>query len=273
MTLISFLLILVVSNLISAFTTFFFSEDLYLLVSSPVTLHRIYIARFTETMVHASWMVLLMAVPVFAALGRVFDAGWKFYLGAPLTVVPLAMIPTAAGVVIAMLLVNIFVARRTKEILSFLSVAIFGGMLIAFRFIRPEKALIGHQMDSMVSFFSLLRSPDSPISPHYWATRVLLDLLGLRQGDGLFFGLMLASAAVGGLSIGYYVTLLLYRRGFKPRAGSCNMPGVRPWMESATAGTIPKAAARPVARAGAQGPTRVRSRPRANGASCCCLPE
>jgi len=158
MTLISFLLILVVSNLITAFTTFFFSDDLYLLISSPVSPHRIYLARFFETMIHASWMVLLMAVPIFAALGRVFDAGWEFYLGAPLTVVPLAMIPTAAGVAIAMLLVNVFVARRTREILSFLSVAIFGGMLIAFRFIKPEKALIGHQMDSVVSFFSLLNS-------------------------------------------------------------------------------------------------------------------
>lgn len=214
MTLISFLLILVVSNLISAFTTFFFSEDLYLLVSSPVSLHRIYLARFTETMVHASWMVLLMAVPIFAALGRVFSAGWEFYIGAPLIVIPLAMIPTAAGVVIAMLLVNIFVARRTRDILSFLSVAIFGGMLLAFRFIRPEKALISHQMDSVVSFFSLLRSPDSVLSPHFWATRVLLDLLGLRGGDGLFFALMLAASGLGAMSIGYYVTLLLYRRGF-----------------------------------------------------------
>lgn len=214
MTLISFLLILVVSNLIAAFNTFFFSEDLYLLVSSPVSLHRIYLARFTETMVHASWMVLLMAVPIFAALGRVFDAGWEFYAGSLLVVLPLAMVPTAVGVMIAMLLVNIFVARRTRDILSFLSVALLGGLLIAFRFLNPEKALIRHEMDSVVSFFSLLRSPDSPFSPHYWTGRVLLDLLGLRESGGVFFALMLAASALGLLSIGYYVTVLCYRRGF-----------------------------------------------------------
>ncbi len=214
MTLISFLLILVVSNLICAFNTFFFSEDLYLLVSSPVSLHRIFLARFIETMVHASWMVLLMAVPIFAALGRVFDAGWEFYAGSILTVIPLAMIPTAAGVIIAMLLVNVFVARRTRDILSFLSIAVLGGMLIALRLLNPEKALIRHEMDSVVSFFSLLRSPDSPLSPHFWAGRVLLDLLGLGKSDGLFFALLLASAALGLMSIGYYVTLLCYRRGF-----------------------------------------------------------
>ena len=214
MTLISFLLILVVSNLISAFNTFFFSEDLYLLVSSPVSLHRIYLARFTETLVNASWMVLLMAVPIFAALGQVFNAGWKFYAGALLTVIPLAMVPTAAGIVIAMLLVNVFVARRTRDILSFLSVAVLGGLLITFRLLNPEKALIGHKMDSVVSFFSLLKSPDSPLSPHFWAGRVLLDLLGIGRGDGLFFAMMLSAAAVGCFSIAYYVTLFSYRRGF-----------------------------------------------------------
>jgi ABC-2 type transport system permease protein len=214
MTLISFLLILMVSNLISAFNTFFFSEDLYLLVSSPVSLHRIYLARFFETMAHASWMVMLMAVPIFAALGRVFDAGWKFYAGSLLTVIPLAMIPTAIGVIIAMLLVNLFVARRTRDILSFLSVAALGAMLIAFRLLNPEKALISHEMDSVISFFNLLRSPDSALSPHFWSSRVLLDLLGLGRGDGLFFALVLASVALGCMSIGYYVTVLCYRRGF-----------------------------------------------------------
>ncbi|HLA41392.1 MAG TPA: hypothetical protein VJ417_15425, partial [Candidatus Glassbacteria bacterium] len=214
MTLISFLLILVVSNLICAFTTFFFSEDLYLLHSSPVSQHRIYLARFTETLVHASWMVFLMAVPIFAALGRVFNAGPGFYLSLPLLMAPLAMIPTAAGLVLALLLVNIFVASRTRDILSFVSVALIGGLVIAFRFLNPEKVLLRHEMGSVVSFFSLLRSPDSPLSPHFWTSRVLLDLLGLQESDSRFFFLMLAAAGLGSLSVGYYAAILLYRRGF-----------------------------------------------------------
>jgi len=214
MTLISFLLILVVSNLVCAFNTFFFSEDLYLLHASPISRHSVYLARFTETLVHASWMVFLMAVPIFAALGRVFHAGAGFYLSLPLVMVPLAMIPTAAGIVLALLLVNLFVARRTRDILSFLSVALVGGMVIAFRFLNPEKVLLHHEMGSVVSFFSLLRSPDSPLSPHFWTSRVLLDSLGVQQGESLFFYLMLASAALGSLSLGYYAVVLLYRRGF-----------------------------------------------------------
>jgi len=214
MTLISFLLILVVSNLICAFTTFFFSDDLHLLHSSPVSFHSIYLARFAETFFHASWMVFLMAVPIFAALGRVFHADWQFYLSLPVLMLPLAVIPTAAGIILAMLLVNIFIAHRTRDILSFLSVAVIGLLIIAFRFLNPEKMLLRHEMQSVVSFFSILRNPDSPLSPHFWVGQVLLDTLGLRQTDSFFFLLVLLSVAAGSLSLAYYVTVFFYRRGF-----------------------------------------------------------
>jgi len=214
MTLVSFELILVFSNLVCAFTTFFFSEDLYLLVSSPVSLHRIYLSRFTETLFHASWMVFLMSVPIFAALGHVFGAGRLFYLSLPLVMIPLAMIPTALGIILALLLVNIFIARRTRDIISFLSVLALGALVVTFRFLQPEKMLQSHEMQSLVSYFSLLRSPDSPLSPHFWATQVLLGTLGLIRTRNLFFLLQLFAAALGLFSLGYYATVLLYRRGF-----------------------------------------------------------
>ncbi|MEA2063359.1 MAG: hypothetical protein U9P14_06655 [Gemmatimonadota bacterium] len=214
MTLVSFELILVFSNLVCAFTTFFFSEDLYLLVSSPASLHRIYLWRFLETCFHASWMVYLMSVPIFAALGNVFGAGLMFYASLPLVMVPLAMIPTAAGIILALLLVNLFMARRTRDILSFLSVIGLGALVIAFRFLRPEKMLRSHEMESLVSYFSLLRNPDSPLLPHFWAGKVILGTLGLIQTETWFFLLTLFSAALGLLSIGYYMFAALYRRGF-----------------------------------------------------------
>ncbi len=45
--------------------------------------------------------------------------------------------------------------------------------------------------------YSLFRSSDSPLAPHFWAGRVRLDLLGLGKNDGLFFALLPASAAQG----------------------------------------------------------------------------
>ena len=51
-------------------------QDLDLLVSGPVDWLKLYAAKLLETVVNSSWMVVLMAVPMFAAYGYVYDGGW-----------------------------------------------------------------------------------------------------------------------------------------------------------------------------------------------------
>src|SRR5712671_6539580 len=63
-TLLSFLSILLLSNVITALSSFFLAKDLDLLVSSPVDWLHLYLAKLFETLLHSSWMVALMAVPI-----------------------------------------------------------------------------------------------------------------------------------------------------------------------------------------------------------------
>src|SRR5947209_19442229 len=65
--LLSFIAILVLSNVITALSSFFLAKDLDLLVSAPVDWLRIYLAKLGETLMHSSWMVALMTVPIIAA--------------------------------------------------------------------------------------------------------------------------------------------------------------------------------------------------------------
>ena len=67
LALLSFVSVLLLSNVITALSSFFLAKDLDLLVSSPVDWLRIYLAKLLETMIASSWMVALMAVPIFAA--------------------------------------------------------------------------------------------------------------------------------------------------------------------------------------------------------------
>ncbi len=64
--LLSFFAILVLSNVITALSSFFLSKDLDLLISAPVDWLRIYLAKLSETLIHSSWMVALMAGVLFA---------------------------------------------------------------------------------------------------------------------------------------------------------------------------------------------------------------
>ena len=69
--LIGFFSILLLSNVITALSSFFLARDLDLLVAAPVDWLRLYGAKLLETLVHSSWMVVLMAIPLFAAYGVV----------------------------------------------------------------------------------------------------------------------------------------------------------------------------------------------------------
>ena len=71
--LLAFLSILLLSNIITALSTFFLARDLDLLVAAPIGWLRLYLAKLGETMVHSSWMVALLALPIFTAYGMVFS--------------------------------------------------------------------------------------------------------------------------------------------------------------------------------------------------------
>ena len=62
--LLAFLSILLLSNVITALSTFFLAKDLDLLVSAPIGWFRLYLCKLGETIVHSSWMVALLALPI-----------------------------------------------------------------------------------------------------------------------------------------------------------------------------------------------------------------
>src|SRR6185312_3147000 len=95
--LLSFITILVLSNVITALSSFFLAKDLDLLIAAPVDWLRIYLAKLSETLLHSSWMVALMAVPVFVAYGVVFRGGPLFLPYAVLAVFPLLVLPAVGG--------------------------------------------------------------------------------------------------------------------------------------------------------------------------------
>src|SRR6476620_202912 len=73
--LVSFFSILLLSNVITALSSFFLARDLDLLASAPVDWFKLYVSRLVETLIHSSWMVLVMAVPMFVAYGIVYSGG------------------------------------------------------------------------------------------------------------------------------------------------------------------------------------------------------
>ncbi len=208
--LLTFFGILVLSNVITSLSSFFLAKDLDLLVSAPVDWLRLYSAKLGETLLHSSWMVALMAVPVFAAYGVVFRGGPLFVPYAILTVAPLLVLPAVAGSALTLTLVNVFPARRTRDLLSIVALGTVGGLILLFRLIRPERLASPEGFRNLLEFIAVLRTPTSPYLPSEWAAQAVMGYLRGRV-DVLPLALLWSTA-------GAFVVLgaSLHRRLFAP---------------------------------------------------------
>jgi len=210
--LLSFISILVLSNVITALSSFFLSKDLDLLVSAPVDWLRLYLAKLGETLLHSSWMVALMIVPILTAYGVVFKGGLLFPLYAVIAILPMLILPAVVGCAVTLILVNIFPARRTRDLLSIIALGAAGGVILLFRLIRPEQLARPEGFRNLLDFVILLRGPTSPFLPSEWASQAIMGYLGHELDP--FPLVMLWTTAAAFVAMGALLHRALYAQGF-----------------------------------------------------------
>lgn len=208
----TFLMILILSNVITALSTFFLSDDLELVVASPVDPVKVYGARLAESVVSSSWMVALLAVPLLAAYGVIYGAGPGYYLMAVGTLAPFLAIPAVLGSAVTLLLVNVFPARRTRDILALVGLFSAAGVVVLFRLLRPERLVRPEEFRSLVDFVSVLRTPTSPWLPSEWAADTLLGQL--NGFPDWFSFLLLWSTAAAFVVLGAWLHVRWFEAGF-----------------------------------------------------------
>jgi ABC-2 type transport system permease protein len=169
----SFLAFLAFSGVVTALSTFFLSDDLRLLMASPVAARRFFFARFSRTVGSASWMVVIFMAPVLMGVGLGRCAPPAYYATAITTVVPFAVIPVAIGTACTLIVVNVFPARRARDLLMLMGLVFAAGIVLLLRFIQPERLLTVESLPDITDFFATLQSPITPLLPSFWAGEAL----------------------------------------------------------------------------------------------------
>jgi len=192
----SFFLILLISNTVAALTTFYLAEEVTLMLAAPLSFRRLHHARFVETLIQSSWMVLLFGLPAFLAYGLVYDAGPLFYAGSVAMMVPFLVIPAAIGVLLTTGLVLIFPARRARDAMLVGIGLLVGAAFLGARLLRPERLADPSGLVGFTAFLVGLDDP-SPYLPTTWASNVLIPLLRVEAGEPWFFlGMLYSTAAM-----------------------------------------------------------------------------
>ena len=190
----SFFLILLISNTVASLTTFYLADEVTLFLAAPLSFRRLHHARFVETLIQSSWMVLLFGLPAFLAYGLVYGAGPLFYAGAVAMMVPFLVIPAAIGVVVTTGLVLVFPARRARDALLVGIGLLVGAAFLGARLLRPERLADPSGLVGFTAFLVGLDEP-SPYLPTTWAANVLMPLLRVEAGEPWFHLAMLYSTA------------------------------------------------------------------------------
>ncbi len=175
--LLTFLSFLAFSSLVISLSTFFLSEDLWLLLAAPASVKTLFYSRFVKATGQSSWMVVAFLAPVLLGVGLARCATWLYYVQVIITLIPFALIPVALGSIVTLILVNTFPARRARDVLVLLGFIFAVSIVVMLRFLRPERLLNIQSLPDVTAFFATLQTPVTPFLPSFWASESLFSAL------------------------------------------------------------------------------------------------
>lgn len=212
MILLMFFSMLLFSNIITSLSTLYLSSDLGLLLSSPLRFSSVFMLKFVETTLNSSVILVIFGLPVFIVCGQEYQASWLYYAAIPLMLFPFILIPATLGTTITMLLVRFFPVKRVQQVLAVFGLILAAGVVILFRFLRPEQLVSEIGMNQLLSYIQQNRIPTAPYLPSTWGAEMLMSLLEHTPMPALenFFRLL---AAAGGI---YALTLALAKKIYYP---------------------------------------------------------
>jgi len=186
MMLITLLSLLIFSSILTALSKLFLSKDLNLVHALPVESHRIFLARWAESMVDSAWMVVVYILPVFIAYGIKFNGGPFYYLTMLSSILSLSIIASGLSAIVVMAAVVVIPANRIRNIFIFLGLILFLVLFLVFRLLRPERMVNPEVFSSVMLYLSALQTPDLPYLPSTWAYDAMHAALTGTFSQGFF---------------------------------------------------------------------------------------
>lgn len=236
MILLTFFSLLIFSNILTSLSNLYLSRDLQLLNSMPVPSHKIFIARWIESTLDSSWMVIVFTLPVFIAYGVVYQAGPFFYGNIVMSILTLSLIAASISVILVMIVVNFVPANRMRNIFIFVGLCLFLILFFAFRFLRPERLVDPEVFSTTLLYLKSLKAPSPAYLPSTWAFDSIKASLSNQMKQGIFHGALSLTFTGVMVCLAIVISDAVYFKGlsktqtaqvryFKPKLSRDRFPG------------------------------------------------
>jgi ABC-2 type transport system permease protein len=180
MTFFSLFVFLLMSNTITALSSFYVSKDVPFLMSKPI--------------------VITFTPPLFIAYGISYHAPLYFYFMLVLTFIPFLLIPGNIGIVLAHLFTRLFPAKKTRFLLLAIGLFIFIFMYIL---IKSQWSLSSESPERFIHSILAVKI-DSPLLPSFWITEFIMPIIKGQTPDILYFLLLFSNGAFMFILCGFF---------------------------------------------------------------------
>ncbi len=209
--------LLIFSSLLTALSKLYLSKDLQLVHSMPISSYKIFTARWIETALDSSWMIIVYTLPVLIAYGIVYSAGAADFIygllvmGAALVL--LSLLASLLSAIAVMMAVMAIPPGRIKTIFVFLGLLLFILLYFAFRLIRPERLVDPEAFSTVMIYLKLLETPSSPFLPTTWAFNAIRAVLTKTLGASLLNGGLLLFSTGVAIFVAIIIADVVYFKG------------------------------------------------------------
>lgn len=198
-----------ISNLASTLGILFFADDLELILASPISATRFFFGRFGRVWLLCSWMPLIFAFPVIAAIGIHFSAPLSFYGAAALLIPATLLLPTIIASLLAIPLAHTLprLALRGTRVLLMGGGAILLALLV---YLLPSLLNEASSTDRIIRLFYYLTLPDTRFLPIRWASTILSALATNTPAPIFDYALVFGSVIVSGITLSFLLYAFVY---------------------------------------------------------------
>lgn len=196
---------LILSNIITAISSFYLSRDIPFFLSRPLEMRDIIRLKAFESILNSSWMVISFIPPVFIAYGVSYNASINYYIFILAALIMFLLITAGIGITIAHMLTRLFPAKRLRDILFGVGIILFLILYFVMKSIIPHALKPEDIINSIMTF-----KTDSPLLPSYWITEAIAPMFK-NKGADTFYALVLLSNSAFFLLLSSIVGQRLYR--------------------------------------------------------------
>jgi ABC-2 type transport system permease protein len=210
-----FFIMLLFSNVITSFSTFYNDRELDFLFSLPVRPTSIYLAKLFENCIYASWATMVIALPLVVAYGITTGAQLLYYPISIISILVYLIIPAAIASLLIFIIFRLFPRLKSRDVIMLSLISITGLTFLYIKINNPGllKMFETESEQELLKFAANLTTVGGLYIPSTWLTNILKGLrVDLTQG--IFYFLLLLFISLSTTIFAFFTAKVLYAQSW-----------------------------------------------------------